>query len=252
MRILILGGSTEASALARLIAGRADIEATLSLAGRTAQPAASPIASRSGGFGGTEGLVAYLTRERVAAVIDATHPFAAQMTRHAREACASLSLPLLVLTRAPWAPLEGDRWIEVEDAVAAVAALGATARRVFLTVGRLSVPAFAAAPQHHYLIRSIDAPQGLDALPHHELLLARPPFSFEDERRAMLEGRVDIVVSKNSGGEATYAKIAAARELALPVVMIRRPKSVDWPAGPPALHDPEAALAWIAAHRETP
>ena len=248
MRILILGGSSEASALSHLIALRPDIEATVSLAGRTAAPAALPIPSRSGGFGGVDGLVAYLMAERVEAVIDATHPFAAQMARHAREACAILRLPLLVLTRAAWAPVAGDRWIEVADVEAAVAALGSVPLRVFLTVGRLSVPAFAAAPQHHYLIRSIDTPQGLDVLPRHELLLARPPFSLADEKRAMSEGRIDMLVSKNSGGEATYPKIAAARELNLPVVMIRRPK----PEASQALHDPAAALAWIEAHRKAP
>ncbi len=159
-------------------------------------------------------------------MIDATHPFAgANGAQCAERPARALLLPLVVLTRASrGTPVADDRWSEVEDAEAAVRALGAMPRRVFLTVGRLSVPAFAAAPQHHYLIRSIDAPQGLDALPHHEpreLILARPPFTMEDEERLMRQKRIELLVSKNSGGEATYAKIAAARRpCVLPVVMI--------------------------------
>jgi precorrin-6A/cobalt-precorrin-6A reductase len=248
IRVLVLGGSSEASALAGLLAGRPDIEATLSLAGRTAQPAPAPIAMRSGGFGGLEGLVDYLTSRDIEAVIDATHPFAAQMSRNAKEACALLAIPLVVLTRAAWVPVAGDRWIDVADAPEAAAALGEQPRRVFLTVGRLSLPAFAAAPGHHYLIRAIDPPEGLDAFSHHELILARPPFSVENEEHLMREKRIDLLVSKNSGGEATHAKIAAARRLGLPVVMIRRPK----PAGTPMLHDPAHALAWIERHRRAP
>jgi len=244
IRILVLGGSSEASALARLLAERSDVEAVLSLAGRTARPAVAPIAMRSGGFGGVDGLIDYLERRQIEAVIDATHPFAAQMSRNAEEACARLALPLVVLTRAAWEPVEGDRWLEVADANEAASALGEAARRVFLTIGRLSLPAFAAAPFHHYLIRAIEGPEGLDALPHHELILARPPFTAEDEEQLMREKMIDVLVSKNSGGEATYAKVAAARRLALPVVMIRRPK----PAGTPVLHEPAQALDWIGHH----
>lgn len=244
IRVLVLGGSSEASALARLLAGRPDVEATLSLAGRTAQPVAAPIAMRSGGFGGVEGLIEYLTSHGIEAVIDATHPFASQMSRNAKEACARLDLPLVAFTRPPWEPVDGDRWIDVADAAEAASALGEAPRRVFLTLGRLSLPAFAAAPCHHYLIRAIDPPGGLEALPHHELILARPPFTGEDEERLLREKSIDLMVSKNSGGEATYAKIAAARRLGLPVVMIRRPK----PAGTPMLHDPAHTLAWIERH----
>ncbi|MFI5010991.1 MAG: cobalt-precorrin-6A reductase [Hyphomicrobiales bacterium] len=248
MRILILGGSTEASALARLLCGRSEIEARLSLAGRTAQPAPAPVPMRIGGFGGVAGLAAYLTGEGIEAVVDATHPFAAQMSRHAKEACSTLGIPLVAFTRAPWMPVTGDRWIEVADATAAAAALDRLARHVFLTVGRLSLPAFAAAPQHHYLIRAIDEPAGLASLPHHELVLARPPFTVDSEERTMRLAKIDIVVSKNSGGAATYAKIEAARRLGLPVVMIRRPKPVETPA----LHEPAAVLDWIARHGRAP
>jgi precorrin-6A/cobalt-precorrin-6A reductase len=248
MRILVLGGSSEASAVARLLAGHTEFEAMLSLAGRTAHPAPSPIALRRGGFGGVAGLADYLRSRNIEAVIDATHPFAARMSLNAKEACARVGLPLVALSRAPWTQIVGDRWIEVADATEAAAALGEATRRVFLTVGRLSLPAFACAPRHHYIIRAIDAPSALEALPHHDLVLARPPFTFEHERRLMREQRIDILVSKNSGGEATYAKIAAARHLGLPVVMIRRPK----PAGTPTLHDPTEALVWIVRHRRAP
>src|SRR5262249_46471250 len=148
MRVLILGGSSEASALARLVAVSPGIEATLSLAGRTRRPATTPIPLRIGGFGGVRGLIAHLRSERIEAVGGGTHPCAAQMSRHAAEACVRTGLPRLVLTRAPWAARERDRWIDVDDAGAAATALGQAPRRVFLTLGRLSVPAFAAAPQH--------------------------------------------------------------------------------------------------------
>jgi precorrin-6A/cobalt-precorrin-6A reductase len=248
MRVLILGGSTEASALARLVAGREEIEAVFSLAGRTQNPAPLPIPLRVGGFGGIEGLIDYLGRERIDAVIDATHPFAAQMSHHAEAACRAHRLPRLVLTRTPWTAVEGDRWIEIADAAQAAQALGSVPRRVFLTVGRLSLPAFAIAPQHRYVVRAIEEPEGLAALPNHRLILTRPPFRIEDEVRLMREEKIDTLVSKNSGGEASYAKIAAARELGLPVVMINRPK----PADGPSLHDPQAALDWISRQGRAP
>jgi precorrin-6A/cobalt-precorrin-6A reductase len=248
MRVLILGGTSEASALARLLAGRPDIEAVLSLAGRTAKPAPAPIAMRVGGFGGADGLARHLAEARVDAVVDATHPFAARMPHNAALACARLSLPLVALTRPPWTPIAGDRWIDAVDIAGAIAALGEAPRRVFLSVGRQSVPAFAAAPRHHYLIRAIERPDGLDALPCHELLLARPPFAAEDEERLMRAHRIDILVSKNSGGGATHGKIEAARRLHLPVVMIRRPARPDVPM----LHDAAAVLGWLDAHRPPP
>jgi len=248
MRVLVLGGSSEASAIARLLAERPGMEATLSLAGRTAQPANAPIAMRIGGFGGVDGLIEYLSRHGIEAVIDATHPFAAQMSRNVKEACARLSLPLIALTRPPWKPVPGDRWIDVADVAAAVSSLREAPCRVFLTLGRLSLPAFAVAPFHHYLIRAIDRPDGLEALPRHELILARPPFDIEGEERLMHDKRIDVLVSKNSGGEASYAKIVAARRLGLPVVMIRRPKA----AGTPTLDDPAQALAWIERHGRAP
>ena len=237
MRLLLLGGTSEASELARVLSAHPDIEATLSLAGRTARPAASPLPTRIGGFGGIEGLARYLRESATRAVIDATHPFAAQMSANAVAACAQAGVALAVLTRPPWRLEAG--WREVGDAGEAAEALGATPRRVLLTVGRLSAGAFRAAPQHHYVLRSIDAPD--DPPPNTELVLARPPFTLADERELMASRRIEIVVSKNAGGEATRAKLDAARELQLPVLMIRRPPA----SGATTFHDVDAVLRWL-------
>lgn len=244
MRILVLGGSSEATLLAKALSHRADLHATLSLAGRTKNPAALPLPTRIGGFGGVEGLIAWLQAERIDAVIDATHPFAAQMKRHAAQACAATTTPLCAFTRAPWVAGEGDNWIEVEDATAAARALGDEPKRVFLTTGRQQAGAFA-GQNHNFVLRAIDAPDA-DALPASlDLVLARGPFTMADEIALMREKRIDIVVSKNAGGEATRAKIDAARELKLPVVMIRRPDPPDRPV----FENIEDVLAWIGSHR---
>ena len=223
-RILILGGTSEAMALARVLAQRPEIVAVMSLAGRTGHPVLPPIAHRIGGFGGIDGLAAYLEEQPIAAVIDATHPFAAQMTRNAAEACERLGVPRLVFTRPAWRPSEGDQWICVTDTDAAVDALGDVPRKVFLTVGRLSLPAFKRAPQHHYVMRSIDAPEEADRPPQMELILARGPYDVSAEGDLMATHGIDVVVTKNSGGNATDAKLAAARELGLAVIMIERPE----------------------------
>lgn len=245
MRILILGGTSEASALARALAGRPEIEAELSLAGRTQSPVPPPVAHRIGGFGGVKGLEGHLAAGGFRAVIDATHPFAQGMSRNAAEACARLLLPLVAFSRPPWVAGPGDRWAEVADVEAAVRALGEQPACVFLTVGRLSLPAFAAAPQHRYLIRTIDRPDGLEALPFHRLVQARGPFDRAAEETLMRQEAVEILVTKNSGGGATAAKLEAARRLGLPVVMIRRPGRPHMPV----LHDLAEVLDWIEAHR---
>jgi precorrin-6A/cobalt-precorrin-6A reductase len=239
LRLLLLGGTSEASELARRLAGRDDIEATLSLAGRTSRPAASPLPTRVGGFGAIEGLTRYLVDSRIDALIDATHPFAAQMSAHAVAAAEAAGVPLAVLTRPAWTPEPGDDWREVGSVEAAADALGEAPRRVFLTVGRLHVGAFRAAPQHHYVLRSIDAPEATP--PDVEVVLARPPFTLDDELELMRSRRIDILVSKNSGGEATRAKLDAARRLKLPVVMVRRPPL----AARTVLHGVEDALGWL-------
>jgi len=248
MRFLILGGTTEASALARAVEGWADLDPIFSLAGRTQNPVIPPIPYRTGGFGGVEGLKAYLTDEKIDAIIDATHPFAAQMSANAAEACKSLGIPLALFTRAAWRPVPGDHWTLVEDMEAATKALGETPRRVFLTVGGLQLAAFAAAPQHHYLVRTIDPPDAVVGLPDHTLILARGPFAVDDEIQLMRDERIDVLITKNSGGKATAAKLAAARALEIAVIMVERPKPPDVEA----FETLDAITAWALAHRPTP
>lgn len=241
MRILVLGGTAEALELARLLASDASFQPTLSLAGRTSAPRLPPLDTRIGGFGGVEGLVAWLRAESAEAVIDATHPFADQMSSNAMAATKSLRIPLGSIVRPAWTRSAGDDWASVSDAASAVRSLGRTPRRVFLTVGRLELPQFAAAPQHDYLARTIEGVDGMVLPPRLELLRDRGPFTLDAELALMQRYRVEIVVSKNSGGPATYAKIEAARRLALPVVMIERPAK---PHGE-SLHDAAEAMRWL-------
>lgn len=245
LNVLILGGSSEASTLAASLVGDARFNAVLSLAGRTAQPATSPLASRSGGFGGVERLADYLQTHRVDALVVATHPFAAQMRSNAVAAARLRPTPLLIVDRPAWTPQAGDRWTVVSDMAAAAEALGPAPRRVLLTVGRQDLAPFIATPQHAYLVRSIDPPEHLPA--HAELILARGPFSEADERRLMRDRQVEVLVSKNAGGDATAAKLAAARALNLPVVMLARPPLPDLKGLDAELAaDAPAALAWLA------
>lgn len=216
----------------------------LSLAGRTAQPAAQPLPVRIGGFGGAAGLAAWLRQNATRAVVDATHPYAATISANAASAAAASGLPLLALRRPPWVPQPGDLWTEVADAEAAVAALGALPRRVFLALGRQEVASFAVAPWHRYLIRSVDPVDPPLAVPEARYLTARGPFPEAAERALLAREGIEAIVCKNSGGSATYGKIAAARALGIAVVMLRRPAL-------PAVEEvasPEAALAWLA-HR---
>lgn len=248
MRVLVLGGTSEASRLAGLLAGRSDIDSVLSFAGRTKAPLAPPIPFRIGGFGGVEGLVSYLAQHRIDILVDATHPYAEQMSRHAAFAAERAGVPLVTLSRPPWRPEEGDRWTQASDMAQAADALGRASKRVFLTVGRLQLEAFAAAPQHFYLIRAIDALDPPPNLPRHRVIAGRGPFALEAEERLLREEKIDVIVTKNSGGEAVFAKILAARRLGLPVVIVERPES----ACANALHDPAEALAFILRHKEAP
>jgi precorrin-6A/cobalt-precorrin-6A reductase len=223
MNILILGGTAEARALAAALADRLAFAVTLSLAGRTAAPAPQPVPVRSGGFGGAEGLARYLRDERIEVLIDATHPYAAAISANAAQAAAITCVKLLALRRPPWTESGGDDWIEVDTVEGAVEALGSTPRRVFVTLGRNELQPFAAAPQHDYLIRSVDPVDPPLAVPHATYITARGPFG-EVEDRALLERHdIELVVAKNSGGSSTYGKIAAARALGLPVIMLKRP-----------------------------
>ena len=222
-RILILGGTAEARQLAGRLSQRHDLAVTLSLAGRTAAPAEQPVPVRSGGFGGPDGLAAYLEEQQIDVLIDATHPYAAVMSAHAAEAAARRNVRLLALRRQPWTAVAGDRWEEVDTIADAILALGDAPRRAFLTVGRRDIAAFAAAPQHSYLIRSVDPIDPPLRVPDATYVTARGPFSEENDRALMTAHQIDVVVAKNSGGEATYGKIAAARSLGIGVVMLRRP-----------------------------
>jgi precorrin-6A/cobalt-precorrin-6A reductase len=223
--------------------------ALLSLAGATAHPAPSPIPQRIGGFGGAEGLATFLARERIDAVVDATHPFASRMSANAVAACRATDTPLVVFTRLPWAREPGDRWVEVATMDNAVTALGTERRTVFLTQGRLQLAAaFARAPQHRYIVRAIDSPAEIDTLPDCKLILARGPFSLADELALMQRERIEALVTKNSGGRATYAKIEAARALQIEVVIMRPPPAPE----AETLHNLDAVMSWIAAHHRTP
>ena len=241
LKLLILGGTTEASALARALAGDARYDAMLSLAGVTKAPQTPPIPWRIGGFGGVAGLVDYIKGEKIDALIDATHPFAAQMSMHAAAAARETGVRLLAVCRPSWRAVEGDNWTPVADMAAAVAVLGAAPRRVFLTIGQKELAPFRAAPQHSYVIRSVDAPAPESLPPLAEIITARGPFAESDERRLLMENRIEVIVTKNSGGSATAAKLAAARALALPVVMVDRPARPDVETVGTA----EEALAWL-------
>ncbi len=247
-RLLILGGTSEASALSRRLADEPGVAALLSLAGTTANPASAPIPQRVGGFGGAEGLRAFIRSNRIAAVVDATHPFAERMSANAVAACRAAGTPLVVFTRPPWTPENGDRWTEVATMDDAVEALGAERRTVFLTQGRLQLAAFAKAPHHRYIVRTIDPPSDIGALPDCKLILARGPFALADELALMRGEGIEALVTKNSGGHATYAKIEAARMLGVGVVIVRRPDAPE----AKTLHDLDAVMAWIAAQRGAP
>jgi precorrin-6A/cobalt-precorrin-6A reductase len=221
--VLILGGTAEARQLAGRLSHRRDLAVTLSLAGRTTAPAEQPVPVRTGGFGGPDGLAAYLEAQQIDVLIDATHPYAAVMSAHAAEAGARRSVRLLALRRQPWTAVTGDRWIEVDTIDDAVLALGPARRRVFLTVGRRDIAAFEGAPQHSYLIRSVDPIDPPLRVPRATYVTARGPFSEADDRELMAKHQIDVVIAKNSGGDATYGKIVAARSLGIHVIMMRRP-----------------------------
>ncbi|MBX9633425.1 MAG: cobalt-precorrin-6A reductase [Magnetospirillum sp.] len=238
MKLLILGGTSEAAGLARALAEYPDVQVINSLAGRTATAPVLPGTVRMGGFGGAEGLARYLAETGINRVIDATHPFAARISAHAAEACAGLGLPRLRLERPQWPRQAGDHWVEVADMATAAARVAGLGRRAFLTVGIGEVAAFAAVTDVHFLVRLI-AEQALP-LCDYEVVTGKGPFSAEAERNLMRAHAIQTVVTKASGGAATYGKIAAARELGLPVLMVQRPTK---PEGI-CVADVASAVAW--------
>jgi len=242
---LILGGTAEARALAEAALARfgQTLRVTTSLAGRTSHNAILPGDVRRGGFGGAEGLAAFLQAAAVDLVIDATHPFAAKISAAAAAACRSSNVPRLVLQRPPWVRDAGDRWIEVADAAAAAAHIAALrAARVLLTIGHRDITAFANLRDAHFIVRLIEPPAKPLPLPSHEMIFGRGPFTAEAEGRMMRNHAVEAVVTKASGGRATAGKLAAARALHLPVVMLRRPP----PQSGESADTIDAALDWIA------
>lgn len=225
--ILILGGTAEARKLAERLSGDPRYRVELSLAGRTLVPADHAVPLRVGGFGGGEGLAEYLRSNRIAMLVDATHPYAAQISANAAAASRLSGVPLLALRRAPWQHQQGDRWHAVASVAEAVAALGDMPRRVFLTLGRQELLPFEAAPQHDYLIRSVDPVEPPLAVTHAAYITDRGPFE-EAQEAALLSGHgIEVIVAKNSGGPASYGKIAAARALGIDVVLIQRPELPD-------------------------
>lgn len=198
------------------------ITATYSYAGRVDNPRSQPVPVRVGGFGGAEGLARYIRDHGISHVVDATHPFAAQMSHNAFAACSDAGVSLAALTRAAWVEQEEDQWQRVASIDAAVAALNGAAKRVFLAVGRMHLEDFAAQPQHHYLLRLVDEPSELP-LPNCEVVVSRGPFSLDDDLALMKRHGTELVVSKNAGGTGARAKLDAARALGVPVLMIDRP-----------------------------
>jgi precorrin-6A/cobalt-precorrin-6A reductase len=239
-RILLLGGTTEASALARRLAAEG-MDAVFSYAGRTDNPIAQPLPTRIGGFGGVAGLTHYLRTERITHVIDATHPFAAGMSRNATAASAEANIPLCALERAAWQAGDGDDWTHVADINAAVAALPEEPAHVFLAIGRQNLAPFAAKPWHQYLLRLVDTPTGPLPLPGAEYIVARGPFAVADDLRLLRSRRVNLIVAKNSGGSGARAKLDAARDLHLPVILIDRPTIPDRLVR----HDVAGIMAWL-------
>jgi precorrin-6A/cobalt-precorrin-6A reductase len=248
VRVLILGGTGDAAQLAAKLSAFPDLEVISSLAGRTLQPTLPPGLLRSGGFGGAEGLTAYLQDQNIKALIDATHPFAAQMSWNAAAATAKTGVPYLRLERPAWTKERGDRWIDVETVEAAVQAIPSDAKRVFLSIGRQQLAPFVSLSHRWFLMRAIDPPGAHLPLPPGELLLDRGPFSLAQERQLLQDYRIDAMVSKNSGGAATYPKLIAARELNLTVVMVQRP---TMPPGE-TVADVEGAIAWLCQMLQRP
>jgi len=242
--LLILGGTVEASALARAVASLG-IRAEMSMAGRVARHKPQPIPVREGGFGGAYGLADYIQRHNISHVVDATHPFAAQMSENAIAACQSSGAQLVAFTRAAWTEVAGDRWTHVPDLKAASATLDRSSRRVFLAIGRMHLEQFSDKTQHFYLLRLVDKPTEPLAFADHKVIVARGPFDPDADLSLLHDHDIDLVVSKNAGGSGAYAKIEAARKLGIEVVMIQRPKITPRHE----VHSAEAVMTWLKGHK---
>lgn len=239
LRVLILGGTGEARRLADVLVARGDLDVISSLAGRTSAPLLPEGEVRRGGFGGPDGLAAWIAAEHPSAVIDATHPYAQQISRTLRRVCAALRVPRLRLDRPVWQPQAGDDWRLVDQLDEAVALATQLGRRIFLSVGRVPLDLLRPHPAHWFLVRSVEPLH--ETLPNMRPVTARGPFRRVDELELLDGHRIEVVVSKASGGSSVFAKIEAARELHLPVVMLRRPEP---PAGP-LVQRASDAIAWL-------
>jgi precorrin-6A/cobalt-precorrin-6A reductase len=226
--VLILGGTSEARSLASVLVASGATRVVSSLAGRVSAPALPAGEVRIGGFGGVAGLVSWLASHRPAVVVDATHPYAATMSAHAVAACQAAGVPLLGVTRPGWSPGPGDVWHLVPSLSAAASVVGSLGRRAFVTTGRQGLAAFAPVTGVDFLVRCVDPPA--EALPAScTVLLARGPYAAAAERSLMVSHGIDVLVTKDSGGAATAGKLAAARELGIPVVVVTRPSRPDYP-----------------------
>lgn len=241
MRVLLLGGTAEGRALATILHPQVDIIS--SLAGRVPDPALPVGPVRVGGFGGVDGLRCWLRDERIDAVVDATHPFAATMTAHAVEVCDELRIPHLVLARPAWDP--GSAIVVASDTEAANTVAEQGYSRVFLTTGRSGAAAFAESAAW-FLIRAVTVPDAALLPPHHQLVLSRGPYRYDDELSLLGEHRIDALVTKNSGGDMTRAKLDAAAALNVPVLMVARPAL---PAGAKVVGSVQDAADWVTGLR---
>ncbi|MBZ4021628.1 cobalt-precorrin-6A reductase [Rhodobacter sp. TJ_12] len=246
-RLLLLGGTTEASRLAKTLADQG-FDAVFSYAGRTDRPVPQPLPTRVGGFGGVDGLCAFLKAENITHVIDATHPFAAQMSTNAVAACAQTGVPLCAFERAPWAAQTGDQWTHVPDLEGAIAALPHEPARVFLAIGKQNLAAFNAAPQHFYLLRLVDPPGEMLPLQNARAVVARGPFDVQGDSDLLRSENITHIVAKNAGGAGAEAKLIAARALRIPVILIDRP-----PVPQRSIRATlDEVLHWLADHGATP
>ena len=221
---------------------KTDVKATISYAGRVERVRPQPIPKRIGGFGGIDGLAAYLKSEKITHVVDATHPFASQMSHNAIAACQQVNIPLVALTRPAWQAKADDNWHEVPDIAAAAAALADDHRRIMLAIGRMHLNQFYHRPEHFYLLRLVDAPDVPPAFPDHMIEVSRGPFTADNDISLMQQHKIDLVVAKNAGGKGAYAKIEAARALGIEVIMITRPDI----AGRQEVSSVEAVHHWLS------
>lgn len=239
--VLVLGGTAEARALAAALAGQPGLRVISSLAGRVRNPALPAGEVRVGGFGGVDGLVRWVRAEKIQAVVDATHPFAETISAHAADACDRALVPILRLARPGWDIGEGDDWHDAQSLEEAAAILPGLGARFFLTTGRQGLAAFAGVDRLWFLIRCVDPPSG--PLPDRRtVLLSRGPYTHEAECALMRRFGIDALVTKNSGGSLTAGKLSAARELGIPVVMVRRPPTLS---GLPSVATVDDAVSWL-------